>query len=47
MKSLTPGQQVIKIVKDELTELMGGEQSPIKFTQTSNGHYDGRFTRCR
>lgn len=31
LKSLTPGQQVIKIVKDELTELMGGEQSPIKF----------------
>ncbi|AMW98396.1 signal recognition particle protein [Rummeliibacillus stabekisii] len=31
MKSLTPGQQVIKIVKDELTNLMGGEQSPIKF----------------
>ena len=31
MKSLTPGQQVIKIVKDELTDLMGGEQSPIKF----------------
>ncbi|MBK3494416.1 signal recognition particle protein [Viridibacillus sp. YIM B01967] len=33
MKSLTPGQQVIKIVKDELTDLMGGEQSPIKFAQ--------------
>lgn len=31
MKSLTPGQQVIKIVQDELTTLMGGEQSPIKF----------------
>ncbi|RIJ69220.1 signal recognition particle protein [Rummeliibacillus sp. POC4] len=31
MKSLTPGQQVIKIVQDELTDLMGGEQSPIKF----------------
>lgn len=29
MKSLTPGQQVIKIVKEELTELMGGEQSKI------------------
>ncbi|NCU16252.1 signal recognition particle protein [Pallidibacillus pasinlerensis] len=29
MKSLTPGQQVIKVVKDELTELMGGEQSKI------------------
>jgi len=29
MESLTPGQQVIKIVQDELTELMGGEQSKI------------------
>ncbi|KNZ69626.1 signal recognition particle protein [Thermincola ferriacetica] len=27
--SLTPGQQVIKIVNDELTELMGGTQSKI------------------
>lgn len=32
MKSLTPGQQVIKIVKDELTILMGGEQSQISFS---------------
>lgn len=31
MKSLTPGQQVIKIVQDELVALMGGEQSPINF----------------
>ncbi|MGX2959229.1 signal recognition particle protein [Peribacillus sp. JNUCC 23] len=29
LKSLTPGQQVIKVVKEELTELMGGEQSKI------------------
>lgn len=29
MESLTPGQQVIKIVQDELTSLMGGEQSKI------------------
>lgn len=29
MKSLTPGQQVIKVVKEELTELMGGETSKI------------------
>ncbi|MCT1904165.1 signal recognition particle protein [Oceanobacillus sp. FSL W8-0428] len=29
MESLTPGQQVIKVVKDELTNLMGGEQSKI------------------
>ncbi|HEX5564934.1 MAG TPA: signal recognition particle protein [Sporosarcina sp.] len=33
MKSLTPGQQVVKIVKDELTELMGGEQNPIQFAR--------------
>jgi signal recognition particle subunit SRP54 len=29
LKSLTPGQQVIKVVQDELTELMGGEQSKL------------------
>ncbi|MCM3003800.1 signal recognition particle protein [Priestia koreensis] len=29
LKSLTPGQQVVKVVKEELTELMGGEQSKI------------------
>lgn len=29
MESLTPGQQVIKVVQDELTALMGGEQSKI------------------
>ncbi len=29
MDSLTPGQQVIKVVKDELTDLMGGEHSKI------------------
>ncbi|MEC0302986.1 signal recognition particle protein [Terribacillus saccharophilus] len=29
MESLTPGQQVIKVVQEELTQLMGGEQSKI------------------
>ncbi|MCB2225949.1 MAG: signal recognition particle protein [Desulfarculaceae bacterium] len=29
MKSLTPAQQVIKIVQDELTALMGGEAEPL------------------
>ncbi|MBU9714583.1 signal recognition particle protein [Evansella tamaricis] len=29
LKSLTPGQQVIKVVNDELTKLMGGQQSKI------------------
>ncbi|SJZ35006.1 signal recognition particle protein [Garciella nitratireducens] len=32
MESLTPGQQVIKIVKEEMTELMGGTESKIEFT---------------
>ncbi|AQQ53750.1 signal recognition particle protein [Planococcus lenghuensis] len=35
MNSLTPGQQVVKIVKDELTELMGGEQSKVEFAAKS------------
>lgn len=32
LKSLTPGQQVIKIVKDEMISLLGGEESRINFT---------------
>ena len=29
MESLTPGQQIIKIVRDELTALMGGEEAKL------------------
>ncbi len=32
LKSLTPGQQVIKIVKDELVDLLGGTESKINFS---------------
>ncbi len=32
MQSLTPGQQVIKIVNDELTKLMGGKAESLKLT---------------
>ena len=32
LKSLTPGQQVVKIVKDELVDLLGGTESKINFT---------------
>src|SRR5690625_3288801 len=35
MESLTPGQQVIKVVKDALTTLMGGEQSKIAVADRS------------
>ena len=34
LKSLTPGQQVIKIVHQELTDLMGGHQSKIQMPPT-------------
>lgn len=33
MKSLTPGQQVIKIVQEELTELMGGDNTRINMAK--------------
>ena len=31
MKSLTPGQQVVKIVRDELTNILGSENVSINF----------------
>ncbi|WP_085524001.1 signal recognition particle protein [Tuberibacillus sp. Marseille-P3662] len=31
LDSLTPGQQVIKVVQEELTTLMGGEQNKLQF----------------
>jgi len=34
-KSLTPGQQVVKIVHDELTELLGSEDSKLAFASKS------------
>lgn len=35
MESLTPGQQVIKIVNEELTEMMGGETEKLDFSGKS------------
>lgn len=32
LDSLSPGQQIIKIVNDELTELMGGETATINYS---------------
>lgn len=32
LTSLTPGQQVIKIIRDELTELLGGEEKDINIS---------------
>ena len=33
LESLSPAQQVVKIVNEELTELMGGEQEPFLFSK--------------
>jgi signal recognition particle subunit SRP54 len=33
MESLTPGQQVIRVVRDELIELLGGSQTEIQFSK--------------
>jgi signal recognition particle subunit SRP54 len=33
MESLTPGQQVIRVVRDELIELLGGSQTEILFSK--------------
>src|SRR5579872_7004391 len=32
LQSLTPGQQVVKIVRDELVEILGGENVRINFS---------------
>jgi signal recognition particle subunit SRP54 len=34
LKSLTPGQQLVKVVNEELTELMGKENSGLRFAST-------------
>jgi signal recognition particle subunit SRP54 len=33
MESLTPGQQVVKVVRDELIELLGGSQAELQFSK--------------
>jgi signal recognition particle subunit SRP54 len=33
MESLTPGQQVVKVVRDELIELLGGIQTELQFSK--------------
>ena len=31
LQSLSPGQQVVKIVRDELVEILGGETAQLKY----------------
>ena len=37
MESLTPGQQVVRVVRDELIELLGGEQTELRFAKQPPG----------
>ena len=49
MNGLNPGQMVIKIVNEELCNLMGSETTEIKL-QPGSGHYsdyDGRSSGSR
>ena len=39
LQSLTPGQQVIKVVRDELVELLGGEQAGLNFAKVPPSVY--------
>ena len=48
LKSLTPGQQVIKIVKDELIELLRRNRKQNKFhTKSANSNNVSRTSRLR
>ena len=53
MKSLTPGQQVVKIVKDQMVELMGGTNSRLTYSSSGFTIYmlvglqgTGKTTTC-
>jgi len=35
LKSITPGQQVVKIISDELTRLMGEREAPLQFSSST------------
>ncbi len=48
MDSLTPGQQVIKIVNEELTMLMGEKEEKLNFSPYATNSYINEWaTRCR
>ena len=48
LEGLNPGQQVIKIVNEELIALMGTTQSQLTFRKASSHRlHDGRSAGCR
>ena len=47
LESLTPGQQVIKIVHEELIQLMGGTVASLQFHRLHHSLHDGWFAGSR
>ena len=39
--TLDASQQIIKIVNEELTEILGSEHLKLRISKDSNNHYDG------
>ena len=39
LRSITPGQQIVKIFHDELTVLLGGDAEPLRL-EDPNTHFD-------
>lgn len=47
LTAVKPGQMMVKIVHDELTELMGGASSDVNIKGNPADHPDGGFARFR
>ena len=45
LTTLQPGQLMVKLVKDELTELMGGDAAGINLIRNTNSYFNVWFTR--
>jgi signal recognition particle subunit SRP54 len=42
IQSVQPGQQIVKLIHDELVELLGSQNAGINFERQSQLHHDGR-----
>ena len=47
VRSVSPAQMVVKIVNDELINLLGSENNEINLSSNHRYHYDGRTSRFR
>ena len=47
LESVSPAQQIVKIVNEELTKTLGEETVGITVSENPNGYHDGRAPRGR